>query len=108
MFDWDPRFTTDAPATAKAGTVVKVKDGKTGETLEFPKDAWDAWPEEAGTGAYVDPFNLVAGTGFQGCVAAPGTVDSAVFAGFNSAVFFKAVDNFFHILAATAVADQES
>ena len=46
VFDWDPRFTADAPATAKTGTIVKVKDGKTGETLEFPKDAWDAWPEK--------------------------------------------------------------
>ena len=46
VFDWDQRFATGDFATPKPSATVKIKDGKTGETLEFPRDDWNAWPEK--------------------------------------------------------------
>jgi hypothetical protein len=58
--DWMPRFgeeetlsegtSEETPETAKpatgSGGIVKVRDGKTGETLKIPRSNWDAWPDQ--------------------------------------------------------------
>jgi hypothetical protein len=52
---WSPEYGETKPKVS--GGTVKVKDGKTGETLEFTKEGWDAWPDKYKTIVKTDGLN---------------------------------------------------